>query len=409
MVVGQFPGEVFDPAALGHIAVKPVEVFGLGHNFQRVASLRREPRPHEQIGAERLPGSGLVGQRGFPGKALTLHVLQGVLRHGVEIDVGDCNLQHGIFVEQPVLVGSTGTLSERRANRLVVARQRLVGVGWNAVRHDCRIENADEAVALDDMGIEKREGLAGFDGFHPQCRLAQLDGERIAVDAVDAVLHYLAQRVLPGGFVRGLGAGLDAGDFVREAASRRQQEMSRTAGRIDDSQGQNGGARVFRAGGHRLDDNRIESGLDEFAHKRWRRVVGAGQLAFRPLRSLSAAVAREGECPGRGVHVDDGLKFKQALVDGPEFLGVHVPVVDAGQRRVRTEEREVADRFQQAFVGDGGTVEIGALVGAEQAAKRRQAQAGSAIGEGLEGDRQTLPEIGAAVVMPAPERPFAQA
>ena len=111
----------------------------------------------------------------MPGTTFALNVLKGVLGHGVEVEIRDRNLQDGFLVKQTVLVGLAISLPKNRANSAVIARQGLVGVAGNAVRHDLRVENANETVTLYDVGIEKSERFAGLDGFHPQRGLAQFD------------------------------------------------------------------------------------------------------------------------------------------------------------------------------------------------------------------------------------------
>ena len=157
-----------------------------------------------------------------------------------------------------------------------------------------------------------------------------------------------------------------------------------------------------------MGDDWIERGLDEFADEsRWR-VIGAGQLAFRSFHTLPSS-PRKGKCPRRRTHVDDRPKFQKALINGSQFLRVHVPVVNAGQHRTGTEERKGADRFQELFVSDGGRVEVGALVRSEQPAECGQTQADSAICESVEGDLEALPEILVTVVVAPPESPLAKA
>ena len=409
MATLQFARKLMDAAALRQVTGQPVQVLGVGNGLQGCPRLWRKVRAHEQVGAQRFPGARRVLSARLPCGALALDLIERVLRHCVEIEARHGHLQNGVPVEQAVLIGLAVAFLEIPAHRLVVAGQRLVGIAGNAVRHDLRIEYAHQAVALEDVGVEEGERFAGLHRLHPERRLAKLDGKRIAVHPVDAMLHYLAQRMLPRGLVGGVGVRLDAGDFTRETAGRRQQEVPRSTGRIDDPQVQNGAARILRAGGQGLRDDRIERGPNQLAHQGRRRVVGAGQLALGSLRFVSAAVAGEGEGPRRGVHVDDGPKLQEALVDGPQFLGVHVAVVDAGERVAGAEEREGADRFEQVFVGDGGAVEVGAFAAAEETAQGGQAEIRNAVGERSERDCEPLPQIGVAVVMAAAQCPFAQA
>ena len=54
---------------------------------------------------------------------------------------------------------------------------------------------AEQGVAVLDVGVEERERQAGLHGLHPQAHLAQLDGHRVEVHAVDAAADDLPQRV----------------------------------------------------------------------------------------------------------------------------------------------------------------------------------------------------------------------
>ena len=131
-------------------------------------------------------------------------------------------------------------------------------------------------------------------------------------------------------------------------------------------------------------------------------------LRSEPLGAFAAAIANEGECPGRGAHVDDGAKFQQALVHGTQLFGVHVPVVDAGEAVAGAEEREGADGFEKMLVGDGSIVEVRTFAVPEQAAKWRKPQSGRTSCKSIEGDLEPLPEVPVPIVMAAAKRPLAQ-
>ena len=179
------------------------------------------------------------------------------------------------------------------------------------------------------MGIEECQRLAGLDGLDPQRRLAQLDRERITVDTVDAVLDHLAQRVLPCRLVRCVHACLDAGDLGSHASRRSQEKVSRTARWVENLDVEDGRAGIARVTGERLGENGFERRFDQFVYQgRWS-VIGPGQLSLGAPGPLAVFVPDETESPGRCVHVQDGLKFQQTLVDRAELLGSHVAVVDA--------------------------------------------------------------------------------
>ena len=88
--------------------------------------------------------------------------------------------------------------------------------------------------------FEEGQRFARLDRFDPEGCLAEFDGEFILVDAVDTVLHDLAQGMLARTFVGTLAIRLDTDDFGGHAARRGQQKMSRAAGRVDDIEIQNG-------------------------------------------------------------------------------------------------------------------------------------------------------------------------
>ena len=123
-------------------------------------------------------------------------------------------------------------------NRFVVAacgRESFVG---DALFQNLEVEDADERIPAADAVVEERQRLAGAVGFQPQRHAAELDRQRIFVHAVDAVGDDIADRLahpLGGGFVF---AGADAGEYFAEPSGRRQQEMPRTAGGVEDAHAQ---------------------------------------------------------------------------------------------------------------------------------------------------------------------------
>ena len=90
------------------------------------------------------------------------------------------------------------------------------------------------------------------------------------------------------------------------------------------------------------------------------------KLPLGPSGLFAVPVADEAEGPGGGVHVYHWLKLKQTFVDGAEFFGTHVPIVDAGECLVGAEETEAPHGIQEPLVRNGCAVEIGALPGTEQ-------------------------------------------
>ena len=140
------------------------------------------------------------------------------------------------------------------------------------------------------MRVQERERLPGLDGLDPHRRLAELDGERVPVDPVDAVLHNLAERVPVRLLIVGVIAGLDARDLGGEPPRSRQQEVARPARRVQHPEIENRGAGILGACADSPFDHRIEGCSYEFADEARRRVVRAAQLSFRPLGLLLAAL-----------------------------------------------------------------------------------------------------------------------
>jgi hypothetical protein len=55
-------------------------------------------------------------------------------------------------------------------------------------------DETDDGVAALDVVVEEVERLAGIVGLEPEGDLAQLDGERVEVDALDTGADHVAQR-----------------------------------------------------------------------------------------------------------------------------------------------------------------------------------------------------------------------
>ncbi len=116
---------------------------------------------------------------------------------------------------------------------LVVAGQRLVGLVRDAVLQHGVVEHADQAVAAADAGVQEGQRLAGLQRLDPERHLAQLDRERVAIDAIDAARDDLAQRMLELDLGGRAGAA-QLGDAGGRAARGAEQEMAGAAGGIDD-------------------------------------------------------------------------------------------------------------------------------------------------------------------------------
>ena len=121
---------------------------------------------------------------------------------------------------------------------LVVAGHRLVRVVGNARFQRLQVEHADQAVAAFDVMVEEGERQALAVTFDPQRDLAQVDGERILVDGVDAVADDIADGLAIVGRARLGLAGAHARQLTADAARGGEQEMAGARGRVADFQRQ---------------------------------------------------------------------------------------------------------------------------------------------------------------------------
>ena len=252
------------------------------------------------------------------------------------------------------------------------------------------------------MALEKREGQARVDRLHPEAHLAELDGQRVPVDAVDAPPDDVAQRTL---IVvrRGRAPRPDARDAVGEPARRREQEVPRPAGGVDDGHIEKGidgtlGMRVDRA----LDDG-IEGTFEQDLHELVRGVVAARRL---PRMTPALAGAREGE--GTPVPGDLRDQLKKALVDVAELVRTHVAPVHANEPGRLAKPREMEERPEKRAVLESRRIEVRALLGREQAGEGGQPETRFAAGEAAEDDPDGLPEVALPVVGAPADGPIAE-
>ena len=287
---------------------------------------------------------------------------------------------------------------------LVVAGERLVGLVRDAVLQHGVVEDPDQAVAAADAGIEEGERLARLECLDPECNLAELDRERVAIDAVDAAGHDLAERVLKLDLGGRAGAA-ELGDAGGRPARGAEQEVAGAAGGIENRQAQDGGDGVRGVARFGRVQDRVEGGIQEELHERFGGVVGAGLLAL-----VAAGLAAFGEGEGAGVGRGTRRQLEQALVDRAQFLGLHVAPVDPAERlALGAEPGKAPDRGQQAAVGDAGCGEILSRVVGEEAAEGGQAEPQLAVGERLEGRLQALEGVSVLVPSGSAHEALAQA
>src|SRR5690606_1699580 len=132
-----------------------------------------------------------------------------------------------------------------------------------------------------------------------------------------------------------------------------------------------------------------------------RRVVGAGEFAFRALRLLAVCLAGKTKGPGGRVHIENGVEFQQALVDRPKLLSTHVAIVDAGKACRGAKIGQRADCFQEPLVADAPCFQARTLLGSEEPAQGWQIQRRLTACEHTKDDLQALPQIVVPIVMTA--------
>ena len=285
---------------------------------------------------------------------------------------------------------------------------------------------AEQAVAVADVVVEEAEGLAGIDGFQPEGDAAELDGHRVDVHAVEAATGDFAEGVAVVVRADGTVGGAEFGEFFRETAGGGEQEVARAAGGIADGDGEEGfdaeriGAGIRRYGipgageclgrgiggdgelfrqpgvdvgaldgiggdaggdsgpggggefpgiGEALADDGFQRGLNEFHDQGVRGVVGAG--GFPGVSRSGTRIGDAHEAEGACGEVDSGDEFEQGFIDGAEFLGAHVAVVDGGAFSgfLVEEPAQLAHGGEEVAIGEGGAVEVRALGFREESAE----------------------------------------
>ncbi|MCX5824910.1 MAG: hypothetical protein NTY86_15790 [Deltaproteobacteria bacterium] len=174
--------------------------------------------------------------------------------------------------------------------------------------------------------------------------------------------------------------------------------MAGAAGRVTNRDGEEGVDGVRRVVGEFLGDDGIEGGLDEFLDEGIRGVVGAG--GFAGVAGTGGGIGDTREAEDAAGKVEGGDEFEQGLIDGAEFLGSHVPVVDGGAFAgfLVEESAQFAHGGEEVAIGDGGAIEVRALGFREEATEGGQGKLFLAAREAAEDDAEGLPEIGVGIV-----------
>ena len=298
-------------------------------------------------------------EKTIPGARLGLDLFQRVLRHGQyrRCTIGDRG--RSAQVSEQIQVGSVALFLVNSfvsfSHGLTVACQRSEGLIGQTITEHLVVEDANQAVAAADTGIEEGKRLARLQRLDPERDLAEFDRHRVAVDVEYAVRDDLAQGVLEC-LLAGCAQRAVAGDTGSGPAGGAEQEVAGSASGIDDREFQDFGHRIGGVARLRRVEHRIERGGEQELHEAVGRVVAAGRLAFVP--SVCGVAHREAEVAGFQIHKRD--QFEQAFVDRPEFFRFHVAPVHTGHGLpVGPEPGEMPDGLQQAAVGDAGAGQVG--------------------------------------------------
>ena len=159
-----------------------------------------------------------------------------------------------------------------------------------------------------------------------------------------------------------------------------------------------GGSCQFPGIGEALADDGFQRGLDEFHDQGVRGVIRAGGFpgVSRGGTRIGDAHKPEGACG----EVDGGNEFEQGFIDGAEFLGAHVPVVDGAAFScfLVVEPAQLAHGGEEVAIGEGGGIEVRALGFREEAAEGGQGEFFLTACEGTEDDAEAEPEVAVGIV-----------
>ena len=127
----------------------------------------------------------------------------------------------------------------------MVASHGVVCAVGDASFEDIAVEDADEGVAVLDVVVEEGEREAGGVGFDPEGDFAEVDGEGVFVDGVDALLDDVAAGVAAFAVVGFGWRGADFGELIADAARGGEEEVAGAGGWVADAEVEQG---LFLAG-----------------------------------------------------------------------------------------------------------------------------------------------------------------
>jgi hypothetical protein len=147
-----------------------------------------------------------------------------------------------------------------------------------------------------------------------------------------------------------------------------------------------------------IGDDRFQRGLDEFHDQGVRGVIGAG--GFPGVSGGGTRIGDADKPEGACGEVDGGDEFEQGFIDGAEFLGAHVAVVDGGAFAgfLVEEPAQFAHGGEEVAIGEGGGIEVRALGFREESAEGGQGEFFLTVGKGTEDDADGLPEVAVGIV-----------
>lgn len=108
------------------------------------------------------------------------------------------------------------------------------------MRELIEVGDADQGIAADQVMVEEAERPAFLEAFEPEREAGQLQGHRVAVDAVDAVGDDLAQRVAVVLRAHGTLGSAQRGQPLGEPPRGGEQEVAAAAGGVQHRDGEDG-------------------------------------------------------------------------------------------------------------------------------------------------------------------------
>jgi len=177
----------------------------------------------------------------------------------------------------------------------------------------------------------------------------------------------------------------DTGDARRNPSCRREQEVTRAAGRVDDRKFQQRLGGIVRLGLGLVEDG-VEGCVEQRLNEAVGRVVRAGGLTLVAL--LLGGLG--GEDQRLAVIAQLWLQFEEGFVDGPQFFSLHRAPVDWDDSGFLVEPGEPVERLHEGAVTQAGGFEVGQLVSGEKPAECGEGEGVLTVGQRVEDDLDAL-------------------